>query len=65
MGNNFKFNQKWNNDKNIFTDSFYIKEKLVDDFKELLNTGVIVKRDNCHTINCKGENKYLKIIDTV
>jgi len=35
---------------------------LVGAYKELLSTGKIIRRDDCHEINDKGEDKYLRIL---
>lgn len=47
---------------NIFKSEFFKREKLVSDYKKLLLTGAIVKRETCYEKNNKGEDKYLKII---
>lgn len=59
----FNCNECWVG-KNIFQDNFYIQEKLVPEFRKLLKYGTIVTKENCHAMNCKGEDKYLKIIAT-
>lgn len=48
--------------KNIFTENFFKRENLVDDYKKLLSDGTIVKRDHLFERNNEGEDKYLKII---
>jgi signal transduction histidine kinase len=47
---------------NIFTDEFFIKKNLKNNFKKLLKDGGLFRKDNCHEINIKGEDKYLRII---
>jgi signal transduction histidine kinase len=47
---------------NIFSSEFFIREKLVDDYRKLLTEGVVIRRENCYEKNSKGEDKYLKII---
>lgn len=47
---------------NIFAGSFFIRENLVEDYKKLLTTGGVFRRDNCHEVNSKGEDKYFRII---
>ena len=46
---------------NIFTDPFFIKENLVDEYKKLLKFGTPFRRDNCHEVNSDGEDKYFRI----
>lgn len=53
--------QKFKN-HNVFTTEFFIRESLVDDYKNLLANGTIVRRERCYEQNSKGEDKYLKII---
>ena len=50
---------------NIFTDPFFIKENLVDEYKKLLKFGTPFRRDNCHEVNSDGEDKYLNWLKTV
>ncbi|MFA5942564.1 MAG: PAS domain-containing sensor histidine kinase [Candidatus Paceibacterota bacterium] len=47
---------------NIFSSEFFVRENLVDDYRRLLSHGTVVRRDDCHEINSKGEDKYLNII---
>ena len=47
---------------NIFKDEFFIRGKLVDDYRKLLTNGTPVRRENCYEKNGQGEDKYLKII---
>ncbi|MEI7890427.1 MAG: ATP-binding protein [bacterium] len=47
---------------NVFQSEFFIREKLVDDYRELLQNGKAIKRERCYEKNNKGEEKYLKII---
>lgn len=47
---------------NIFKSAFFIREDLVNNYKKLLKSGGIIKKDNCYEKNNRGEDKYLKII---
>lgn len=47
---------------NIFKGEFFIREKLVDDYRKLLTHGITVRRENCYEQNKEGEDKYLKIM---
>lgn len=49
---------------NVFASEFFIRENLVPDYKSLLTDGKIIRREHCHEVNSKGEDKYLKIIAT-
>lgn len=48
---------------NIFSDEFFLKDHLVDDYKELLTKGKIVKRDNFYEKDSqgKGKDRYFRI----
>jgi PAS domain S-box-containing protein len=48
--------------KNIFTLPFYKKNRLVDDYKRLLEQGIPFKKDNLLEINLAGEEKYMNIL---
>jgi PAS domain S-box-containing protein len=48
--------------KNIFKGEFFNREDLVSDFKKLLADGTIVRRNDCHELNSKGEDEYLRIL---
>ena len=47
---------------NIFTSKFFIREKLVSEYKKLLTKGGIFRRENVHEITSKGEDRYLSVI---
>ncbi len=47
--------------KNIFSNKFFIRENLLESYRELLAKGTAFRRDDCHQINQKGEDKYLRI----
>lgn len=47
--------------KILFDLPFFKKEGLVDLYKNLLKTGKTFTKDNCYTVNTKGEDKYLSI----
>lgn len=47
--------------KSIFQTAFFAREGLENDYKKLLQTGQIVKKDDCYTKNFKNEIKYLNI----
>lgn len=49
---------------NIFTSDFFIKENLVEEYRNLLAHGTPVKKNRCRGKNSKGEDIYLKIIAT-
>ncbi|MFH1522509.1 MAG: PAS domain S-box protein [Patescibacteria group bacterium] len=48
--------------KNIYTLPFFKREKLVDKYKKLLQTGKTFSKANCRTTNKEGQIKYLNII---
>lgn len=47
---------------NIFNSGFFVRENLVDDYRQLLTNGTVVRKENCYEKNNKGEDKYLKIL---
>ena len=58
---NFSNTKDYHN-HNIFTDEFFIRENLVNDYKKLLIEGGILRRNHCHEINRFGEDRYMRII---
>jgi signal transduction histidine kinase len=51
-----------NKNKNVFTGEFFIRENLVESYRKLLSKGTAFRNDQCHQVNSKGEDKYLRII---
>lgn len=49
-------------EKNVFTENFFKRENLINDYRKLLSDGTEVKRDHCFERNVNGEDKYLKIM---
>ena len=48
--------------KSIFKIPFFVDEKLVPLYKKLLRDGTTFRKENCHTKNLKGEEKYINIV---
>ncbi len=48
--------------RNIFKSEFFIRERLVGDYKRLLQEGIAVKTERCFERNSRGEDKYMKIV---
>lgn len=47
---------------NVLSGEFFIREKLVADYRKLLTDGTPVKKDRCYEKNTEGKRKYLKIL---
>jgi len=47
--------------RNIFKLPFFMQENLSSDYKELLEKGTPVKKENCRTVNSEGQEKYINI----
>lgn len=48
--------------RSIFEISFFEKEGLIEAYQKLLKDGTPVKKDNCHTKNFSGKDKYINIV---
>ena len=51
-----------NSKQNIFKVEYFVSEKLDVTYKKILKSGIPFRREHCHVINSKGEDKYFNII---
>ncbi|NTV40812.1 MAG: GGDEF domain-containing protein [Candidatus Moranbacteria bacterium] len=47
---------------NIFESDFFKREKLLDDYRRLLDGGLVLRKDNCLERDENGRKKYLKFV---
>lgn len=48
--------------RDVYKLPFFIKESLCEPLKKLLRDGTPFSKDNCRTVNIKGEEKYLNVL---